>query len=646
MRKDVSILTTTVFLLAILAFTVPQAVAVPSSVGAWSDDLPTVDGSISEDDMRRSDHLQVSNMQIMTFGGVVKWTSDFDIFMAANSTHLYIGMNITNMPFLANVVMGPSGPTDDPANITFISIYFDNDDNNTIDHLEDAKSIYFLNETTYFGEDQYWNATDQEYEPDSESGNGPAPQNITALGVKHSNPTEQGSMGNFTIELFMHVEDDLQGRDGGGLTSGSGISFAIRYEAMVNGILTDGGNGPSQMDDRLFGETTGDVFREENDASNFYLSPSWTFNDDLSYFSADGYLTQNEVTHSSPHIPISDVEIYSMIAYESDVDIYVVNSATHLYVGVMMSNIPYLANSTWQGDMFGPGLHNYTMIRVIFDNDNNDTLDYKEDAKLVSQANNTFSLADDQLFNTTVDWDPLGGGFTPDSQNEHGFPPDPGDITAFDMKHSNPSSQGAIGVLTMELIMPLAGDLSGYDGGGLSGTVGFSVEYLAIVNFNTSTGNGPEIEDFTIGATGGGIFGSDASSFHDLVIKSADNTNPTIDSPDDVTYEEDETGNSIPWTATDTNPYMYSITKDGVVVKEGYWESGEGIEINVDGLSVGDYTYVCTVNDTGGNSASDEVTVTVTEAVSEFSFGFAFIALVTLPLIALIAYRKTKKVKV
>jgi len=652
--KNGKLLVVSAFLCFLLVLSVSSVVVQPSvSVGAWSDDLPTVDGSISEDDKRRSDHLQISDVPIMTFGGVLEWTSDFDIFLAANDSQLYIGMNITNIPFLASVVMGPSGPTEDPANATFISIYFDNDNNNTIDNLEDAKSVYFLNEITYVGEDQFWNASDPNperwgYASDSESGDGPDPQNITALGVKHSNPTEQGSIGNLTVELFMHWRDDLQERDGGGLVSGSPVSFAIRYEAMVNAVLAGNGNGPGQMDNRLFGETTGNVFRDENDASNFD-SVTWTFSETLNLFSADGYLTQTEKDNSGPYVPFSDVQIYGMVAYESTVDIYVVNNATHLYVGVEMSDVPYLANLNWTGGSFGAGLHNFTTIRVVFDNDNNNTLDYKEDAKLVTHGNNSFSLADDQLFNTTVEWDPLGAGFTSDSQNEHGFPPEQGDISAFDAMHSNPSYQGAIGVLTMELTMPLADDASGYDGEGLSDTVGFSIYYQAIVNFNTSTGNSPEFENFFLGATAGGAFSeNDASEFHDLVIKGADNTDPTINEPDDVTYEEGETGNSIEWAATDTNPYKYSIAKDGLVVEEGYWESGVAISIDVDGLDVGNYTYVCSVNDTGGNSASDEVDVTVTapEEVSEFSYGYAFIALITLPLIALITYRKTRKLKV
>jgi len=95
---------------------------------------------------------------------------------------------------------------------------------------------------------------------------------------------------------------------------------------------------------------------------------------------------------------------------------------------------------------------------------------------------------------------------------------------------------------------------------------------------------------------------------------------------------------------------MYNVTMDGVLVPgySGVWD-GNDITLNLDDLSltVGTYIFVCSVNDTNGNSVSDEVTVTVTapEEVSEFSYGYAFIALVALPLIALITYRKTKKLR-
>jgi len=159
--------------------------------------------------------------------------------------------------------------------------------------------------------------------------------------------------------------------------------------------------------------------------------------------------------------------------------------------------------------------------------------------------------------------------------------------------------------------------------------------------------DGLEVGEYTYTCTVNDTSGHSASDSVTVKVIEVDTTPPTINSPDDITYEEGETGYSITWIANDDNPNKYTITKNDTVVDSGDWESGEGITIDFNGLEVGIYTYVCTVNDTNGNSVSDEVTVTVTapEEVSEFSYGYAFIALVALPLLALIAYRKTRKLR-
>ena len=84
--------------------------------------------------------------------------------------------------------------------------------------------------------------------------------------------------------------------------------------------------------------------------------------------------------------------------------------------------------------------------------------------------------------------------------------------------------------------------------------------------------------------------------------------------PPDVTMDEDDTGLSIIWTGTDIHPDTYEITQDGVLIASGSWNSSsESLTVLLDGLSVGDYTFVVTLNDTSGNSVSDSVVVTVEE---------------------------------
>ena len=61
-------------------------------------------------------------------------------------------------------------------------------------------------------------------------------------------------------------------------------------------------------------------------------------------------------------------------------------------------------------------------------------------------------------------------------------------------------------------------------------------------------------------------------------------------------------------------PGTYEIFKDGVSVASGPWHSSaEEISIGVDGLTVGEYNYTIVFTDVSGNSASDEVLVTVSE---------------------------------
>ncbi|MHA1665200.1 MAG: DUF4350 domain-containing protein [Candidatus Njordarchaeales archaeon] len=89
---------------------------------------------------------------------------------------------------------------------------------------------------------------------------------------------------------------------------------------------------------------------------------------------------------------------------------------------------------------------------------------------------------------------------------------------------------------------------------------------------------------------------------------------PEINSPDDIQYEEGETGNIITWTPNSIYPAVYSITRNGTEIQAGSWD-GSPLSINVDGLlAPGTYVYTIIVHDRGRYSVSDTVLVTVTEA--------------------------------
>ena len=100
------------------------------------------------------------------------------------------------------------------------------------------------------------------------------------------------------------------------------------------------------------------------------------------------------------------------------------------------------------------------------------------------------------------------------------------------------------------------------------------------------------------------------SNYEIFTIHVDDTTNPTIDSPADLYYEEGMTGNEITWNPFDLDPAWYTIEKDTIVEDGDIWD-GTAIVYDVDGLYDGTYSYRCIVYDNEGNSISDTVYVYV-----------------------------------
>ncbi|MGQ4874806.1 MAG: hypothetical protein ACP6IY_12120 [Promethearchaeia archaeon] len=99
-----------------------------------------------------------------------------------------------------------------------------------------------------------------------------------------------------------------------------------------------------------------------------------------------------------------------------------------------------------------------------------------------------------------------------------------------------------------------------------------------------------------------------------------DTTAPNINNPpSDIYYNEGNTGNLIIWDWDDLAPSYYNITRDSTLIRQNNWNSSlEDIIINVDGLSAGTYIYRCSVRDSSGNWAYDEVSVIVSSNLSIF----------------------------
>jgi hypothetical protein len=102
-----------------------------------------------------------------------------------------------------------------------------------------------------------------------------------------------------------------------------------------------------------------------------------------------------------------------------------------------------------------------------------------------------------------------------------------------------------------------------------------------------------------------------------LLVNIIDGTPPVVSQPSNVTYEHGQTGNILTWVATDNYPATYSIYREGSFINGGNWNSGENINISVDGLSPGVYEFVIFVQDTSFWMNSTSVYVIVTPDVTK-----------------------------
>ena len=86
---------------------------------------------------------------------------------------------------------------------------------------------------------------------------------------------------------------------------------------------------------------------------------------------------------------------------------------------------------------------------------------------------------------------------------------------------------------------------------------------------------------------------------------------PVVNATEDFSYEEGYSGYTLNWTAEESNPRLYNLTKDGEVLMNGTWR-GENLSISVDGLAVGEHIYNMTLNDYFNQTTVNITVVTVT----------------------------------
>ncbi|MFX1282549.1 MAG: hypothetical protein ACFFB5_02805 [Promethearchaeota archaeon] len=95
-------------------------------------------------------------------------------------------------------------------------------------------------------------------------------------------------------------------------------------------------------------------------------------------------------------------------------------------------------------------------------------------------------------------------------------------------------------------------------------------------------------------------------------VEVTDFTPPYIRSPPNIVYSEGSTGNYLTWEILEANPSIYSIYRNNTLLESGSYDVGN-VTISIDGLELGAYSYILTVNDEFGLSHSSSTVVTVVD---------------------------------
>jgi hypothetical protein len=91
---------------------------------------------------------------------------------------------------------------------------------------------------------------------------------------------------------------------------------------------------------------------------------------------------------------------------------------------------------------------------------------------------------------------------------------------------------------------------------------------------------------------------------------------PSISSPDDVSYEAGSLGNSIIWMVENFGPVSYALYRDGILLDSQPWPGGSELIIAVNNLYPGQYNYTVVIQESGGRILSDTVFVSVVDSTA------------------------------
>ncbi|MGY5876448.1 MAG: hypothetical protein RTU30_11940, partial [Candidatus Thorarchaeota archaeon] len=94
-----------------------------------------------------------------------------------------------------------------------------------------------------------------------------------------------------------------------------------------------------------------------------------------------------------------------------------------------------------------------------------------------------------------------------------------------------------------------------------------------------------------------------------------DRISPVLTHPADIEFTVGAIGQNITWTANDENPASYEVYLNGALNATGAWTAdGEYFIHSLDGYEAGVYNLTIMMTDIAGNTAVDQVVVTVNEA--------------------------------
>jgi len=102
----------------------------------------------------------------------------------------------------------------------------------------------------------------------------------------------------------------------------------------------------------------------------------------------------------------------------------------------------------------------------------------------------------------------------------------------------------------------------------------------------------------------------------DILQIELDNKIPTLNSLADLVILDVAKNNSLSWTAFDEHPGTFIIYQDGVEIRSGDWSSNISIILPLNHFISNVYNFTIVVIDDAGNTASDNVIVTISDTLS------------------------------